>query len=207
VVGFLERLVHAHPGGLDFAELFHGEGGEVDVYAPDFTVGGARVVDGADGVEDVAQTVRPGIGLAAHQQDALVALTDEDAGLGGDLRLGERAAPDLPVARVEGTVDALVVAVIGDVEGGEQHQARAVDFLLGPARGGEEFFTHGGIGAGYEDGCIAGTESAQLAGLGEHIAGGGRIAGGRVEGLADGGFIDDSSGGGHLGSSGSNLHL
>ena len=91
-----------------------------------------------DAVEDVLEAAVLGVRLAGHEQDALVALVDQQLDLVADLRLRERAALELLVAHAEGAVEAVVVAQVADVERREEHEALAVDGLLALARRREQ---------------------------------------------------------------------
>jgi hypothetical protein len=57
-------------------------------------------------------------------------LVDEDLDLAADLVLRQCPALELLVAHAEGAVEAVVGAQVGDVERGEEHEARAVDRVL-----------------------------------------------------------------------------
>ncbi len=154
VVGLLEELVGADVAGLEPAVVLDVEGGDVHVEAPDLAVARLHAVDGLDGVVDVVEAAAVGIALTRHQEDALVALVDDDLGLAGDLLEGQVPAQQALVAGAERTVTALVLALVGDVHGGEQHQPVAVDGLLDVAGGGEDLLVQVRVGVGQQHGHV-----------------------------------------------------
>ena len=70
--------------------MLDGQRGDIDVDPPDFPATALGCIDRLDRVEDEIEVV-VGIGFARHQQEALVALLDEDLGFGGDFRPAQDA--------------------------------------------------------------------------------------------------------------------
>ena len=194
MVGLLEELEGADAAGLEGAEIVDLQGRDVDVDAADLAVAALDVVDGRDAVEHVLKAAVPGIRLAGHEQDALVPLVDQRLHLVADLLLGEGTPLELLIAHAEGTVEAVVVAEVADVERGEEHEARAVDGVLGVARRLEELGQQLGVAHRGEDRDLVHLEALELPRLGEDLADAGGVLGGRrAHRLVDAGLVDERS--------------
>jgi len=85
-VGFLEQLVSADACALERAEFIEGQGRDVGIHAADFALAALDTVDRRNRVEHVLEALVR-IRLARHQQDALVALVDQDLHLAANLFL------------------------------------------------------------------------------------------------------------------------
>jgi len=146
VVGLLEDLVGADPRFLDLAEPGMVERRGVDVHPPDLPVPLLDAVHVADGLGDEGGVVARM--LAENEDEPLVPLRLEGADLPRDLLRLERPADRVGVAPAEPAVEAVVGALVPDVERGEEHDPVPVDGLLQRAGGGEDLLLElGRIGA------------------------------------------------------------
>ncbi len=180
MVRLLEELEGADATALERLEVRHREGSHVDIDAADLAVAALDLVDRGDRIEHVAEALL-GVRLSGDQQDALVALVDEQLGLVADLRLRERPALELLVAHAEGAVQAVVVAHVADIERREQDEARAVDRVLDVARRSEQLAEQLGVAHRAEDGHVLHVQALELGRLGEDLAhAAGILGGGRL---------------------------
>ena len=169
VVGFLEELIGADLRGLELPELVEGERRHVHVDAADLAPVVGDAVDGVDRLEDVREPLAR-VGLAGHEQHALVALVDEHPRFRGDLVLRERAPLEFGVARPEGAVRALVAAQVRDVQRREHHEPPAVDGLLDVLGGLEQLVEQVRVADVHQRGHVVRLEAVHLPGLRQHRA-------------------------------------
>ena len=107
--------------------------------------------------------------LAGDQQHPLVALVDEELHLVADLLLREDPALEFRVAHAEGAVQTVVAAEVADVERREEYEARAVDGVLGVARGAEELAEQLGVAHRAEHRHLGHVEALELPCFGEDL--------------------------------------
>ena len=129
VVGLLEQHVGADARLLQLAVVLHGGGGDVHVHPAD---GPVFMLDGVDGVDAVQHVLDGAVHrvLAGLDGQALVAHVLQGDDLFLHLFLGQLLPGDVLVLHVIGTVQAPVDAVVGEVQGGEDHNAVAVEVLF-----------------------------------------------------------------------------
>ena len=129
VVGLLEQDIGADAGVLQLAVILHRGGGDVHVDATDVAV---FIVNGVDRV-DALQNIFDGIVhriFPGFNGQALVSHVLESHDFRTDFLLGELFPGDMLVHSVIGTVDAAVDTVVGQVEGGKEDDAVAVEGVL-----------------------------------------------------------------------------
>lgn len=168
VVGLLEADVGADALGLQLGEVLHAHGRQLDVDAAD---GAALLVLGgvgaADGLHHVVGVVARA--FAADEQGALVAHAQQVQRLVLNLVEGQNLALQRLVVAAETAVDAVVHAGVARVDGGEEHQALAVDFLLAVVRRVEDFANRGFVLHAEQLGHLLEVQTLQAAGLVEDV--------------------------------------
>ena len=129
VVRLLEENIGADAGLFQHPVLLHRGGGNVDVDAADIAVFVVDGIDGFDALENVFNGVVFRV-LTGFDGQPLVAHVLQGDDLPGHLLLGQLLTADVLVFGVVGAVDTAVDAVVGQVQGGKQHNAVAVEFQL-----------------------------------------------------------------------------
>ncbi len=169
VVGFLEQLVGANARALERAEFIDRQGRDVGIHPADFALAPFHTVDRRNGIQYVLEALAR-IRLPCHQQDALVALVDQDLDLAADLILRQRPSLDLFVACAKRAIGAVVGAKIGHVERRKQHQPRPVDLIFHRACRLEDLAQQLRIADRGQRGHIRHAQPGQATGLGQHRA-------------------------------------
>ena len=129
VIGLLEEDVRADACVLELAVVLHGGGGDVHVDPADGTVLVLHAVNGFQTFQDVLDGVVHGV-LTGFDGQALVAHILKRDDLLPDLVLRQLFPGDVLVLEVIGTVDAPVHAVVGQIQGREDHDAVAIEGQL-----------------------------------------------------------------------------
>jgi len=100
-----------------------------------------------------------------------------------DLVAGQRAAVDRRIGTAEAAVDAIVGAVVRDVQRREQHDAAAVDLLLDRAGELEDFLPGVRVVNAQQHRHLFGAQALLQTGVVEHLAHPPRLGGGGFEDL------------------------
>ena len=129
VVGLLEQDVGADAGFLQLAVILHRGGGDVHVDAADVAIFIVNGVDRMDALQDIFNGIVHRV-LPGFDGQALVPHILECHDFRTDFLLGELFPGDVFVDPVIGTVDAAVDTVVGQVEGGEEDNAVAIEGVL-----------------------------------------------------------------------------
>ncbi len=138
VVGLLEDLIRPDAGRLDDAIAVVIQRGGVQVDAADIAAGGGRRVDVTHALgHEVGVVPRM---LAEDQDQPLVPLVLQRQHLLADFIRVERAANLRLVRAAETAIEAVVRAVVADVDRREQHDAVAVDLAFQLPGGVENLF-------------------------------------------------------------------
>ena len=138
VVGFLEDLIGADAGGLDDPIAVVIQRGGVQVDAADFAAAGGGRVDVLHALGHEAGVVLRM--LAEDEDQPLVPLVFQGQHLLADFVLVQRAANLRLVRAAERAIEAIVRAVVADVDRREQHDAVAVNVAFQLPGGVEDLF-------------------------------------------------------------------
>ena len=129
IIGFLEQHISTDTGFLQLAVILHGGGCNIDIDAADSAV---FVLDGIDG-PDAFQHILDGAVhrvFAGFQCQTLVAHILQSDNLFANLFLGQLAAGNVLILVMIGTVETSVDTVVGQIQGGKNHDAVAVKGVL-----------------------------------------------------------------------------
>ena len=180
VVGLLEDLVGADAHGLEGAVAGVVERCGVDVHPADLAVALAGVVDRAHAFGHEGGVVLRV--LAEDEDEALVPFLLQGDHLLDEFARGQGAPHRLVVVSAEAAVPAGVDAVVTDIEGGEQHDAVAVDAPLQLARRREDLRGQLRRLGPQQHGGLRHREGLLLEALGDDLA---HLRGGRRRGLQE----------------------
>jgi len=149
-------------GRLELAEVLHAERSAVDVHAANTGIALLDAIHRLDGTGEEVDAGDPGL-LARNEQQTLVPHAQQCAHFLSDLVLRQRLARQTLVVLPEAAVQAVVVADVGDVERGKEHNAPAVDALLYGERGVLQSCLHFRILAIAESSRLHQAQSARVA--------------------------------------------
>ena len=168
VVGFLEADIGADAFGFELGEVLHAHGSQFDVDAADgaafLVLGGIAAADGLDHVVGIVAGA-----LATDEEGAFVSHAQEVESFLLNLVHGENFAAQLLIVATEAAIDAVVDTGVARVDGGKEHKAFAVDFVLAVLGSVENLLDVGLVLDAEQFGYVLQVESFQFAGFVEDI--------------------------------------